>query len=73
MASIAKFIKEKREAMGMSQTELAIRAYDDSRRRSYISSIEKGTRKQLNIKSLEHILTVLNSNISFIEYTPPLK
>ena len=73
MNTIAKFIKEKREAEGISQSELAIRVYGDSNRRGYISMIEKGTRKQLTVKTLEHILSALNCNISFIEYPKPLK
>lgn len=73
MQTIGAFIKEKREALGWTQAELSIRLYGTDNRRGYISMIESGKRKQLNVQTLEYFLVALNCNISFVELAPPVK
>ncbi|WNH10085.1 helix-turn-helix domain-containing protein [Thalassobellus suaedae] len=62
---IAKFIREKRQARGETQEELAIRALGSKKHRSYITKIENG--RTIGLFTLEKILIALESNIEFIE------
>lgn len=68
MTKFAAFVKEKREALGITQTELAYRVFGSKDRRIYISQIESGKRKGITILFMEKILKELNSDIEFIEY-----
>ena len=56
----AEFIKLKRMLKGWSQSELAVRAYGDERRKSYISAIESG-KTSPRLESLGYILIALES------------
>lgn len=69
MAEIATFIKQKRTALAISQGDLAESLYGIRRRATYISDIENG-RKEININTLEAILTALKSWIRFIDVPP---
>ncbi|MBX3072713.1 response regulator [Candidatus Obscuribacterales bacterium] len=60
LGAIGKVIRKRREAMGISQTELAERA---GLHRTYINNIEGGS-KNISIDSLKGIADALNTNIS---------
>lgn len=62
------FMKEKRTALGLTQTDLAFEVYNNRQKRNYINDIESGRRKGLTIETMNKILTVLQSDINFIEY-----
>jgi len=62
----AEFIKEKRIALGLSYREMAFLVYGQRIRGSYISGIEKGTRK-ITITTMQLILNKLNCRITFNE------
>jgi transcriptional regulator with XRE-family HTH domain len=64
----AKFVKEKRTALGMSGTELAEKVFGNKNRKSYISEIESGTRKGVTIDVMGRILKALNSEIKYYEF-----
>jgi len=63
---VAKFIKDKRLALGMSQREFAEFVFDDRHKKSWISRVEGG--KNINLTSLERIFEKINADISFLEY-----
>ncbi len=64
----AKFLKEKRQALGMSQPDLAEKVFGDRKKKTYISEIESGKRKGITLNTVEKILLELNNTkISFIE------
>lgn len=60
LGAIGKVIRKRREALGISQTELAERA---GLHRTYINNIEGGS-KNISIDSLKGIADALNTNIS---------
>jgi len=66
MSDFSTFLKQKRQAMGLSQTQLAVRIYGDAKRKSYISDIETG-RKDITMNTAGFILEALNSWIEFVE------
>lgn len=66
MEKFAKFIKDKRTALGLSVSDIN-EVVTGSRRGSYISSIETGTRKGVTIDMMEKILKALNSEIKYNE------
>lgn len=68
MAKIAFFVKEKREVMGMSQSELALRVFGTKKQGTYIGLVENQKKEGLTIKVLSKILKELNSDISFVEF-----
>lgn len=61
---VAAFIKEKRQASGMSQAELARITYGNPSLKSYICAIETGKRDIL-LPTLKNILISLKSDIIF--------
>lgn len=62
LKTLAKRIKERRKALGLSQEELAFRANLD---RTYISGIERGTRNP-TITSLISIIEALDLPVSVL-------
>lgn len=60
------FMKEKRTAMGLTQTDLAFKIYNDREKRTFINDIESGRRKGITIETMNQILTALQSDINFI-------
>jgi transcriptional regulator with XRE-family HTH domain len=63
----AKFVKEKRTALGWSQSYLAEQVFGEGRYKNYISRIESGEKKSMNIETVDRILEAFGSDITFIE------
>jgi transcriptional regulator with XRE-family HTH domain len=63
----AKFLCEKRRAMGLSQQQLAEITFGDKKYDGYISDIETGKRTGLTAKTIDKLLKALESDIEFIE------
>jgi len=63
---IAKFIREKRFALGLSQREFALLIFDDERKRQWITAIESG--RPITVNTLDRILTALHSDVDIIEF-----
>lgn len=66
MQRFADFLKKKREAMGLTQGELAEIIFGDTTRQDYISRIETG-KKDISLKSMNAILEALNADVEFLE------
>ena len=66
MQRFADFMKKKREAMGLTQGELAEIIFGDTTRQDYISRIETG-KKDISLKSMDAILEALNADVEFLE------
>lgn len=66
MQRFADFMKKKRQAMGLTQEELADIIFGDKARRDYISRIETG-KKDISLKSMDAILEALNADVEFLE------
>jgi transcriptional regulator with XRE-family HTH domain len=64
----AKFVKEKRTALGMSSKDLAFAVFGEGKGKPYISELESGTRKGVTIEMMGKILTALNSEIKYNEF-----
>lgn len=64
----AKFVKEKRTALGKSQAQLAEEVFGNKNRKSYISEIETGIRPGITIDVIGRILKALNSEIKYNEF-----
>lgn len=64
---VAKFLKEKRQAMGYSQKEMAIHLFNDVTQQGYLSKIENGNRK-ITVDTLNILMKKLNAEIDIIEY-----
>lgn len=69
MPKLAKFIKEKRAAMGLTLRQLAIKIYGPAgiNMNAYLSGIETGRVKSINIDTLQRILTALEADIQGFE------
>lgn len=63
---IAKFIKDKRIALGLNQGEFAQIVLGDVKYRSWINKIEHG--RPITVTTLGKILDKLNSNIDIVEF-----
>lgn len=63
---VAEFIKNKRNALGLTQEALAELIYGDPKKKGYISEIESGKRK-ITVTTLGYFLTALNSWVKFTE------
>lgn len=63
----AKFVKEKRTALGISIHELSKRSFGSESRNGFISEIENGVRKSVTFTTAEKILKALNSEIKYEE------
>ena len=66
MQRFADFMKKKRQAMGLTQEELADIIFGDATRQDYISRIETG-KKDISLKSMDAILEALNADVEFLE------
>lgn len=66
MQRFADFMKQKRQAMGLTQEELADKIFGDRKRFDYISRIENG-KKDISLKSMDAILEALNADVEFLE------
>jgi transcriptional regulator with XRE-family HTH domain len=66
MQKFAKFVKEKREALGLSQADLSEKI-TGNRRDKYISDIESGFRKGITLDKMEQILKSLNTELKYNE------
>lgn len=64
---IQEFVVEKRTALGMSQTDLAVAIFQDKKRQDFISKLESGKR-DINLRTLGKILKALKADISIIEF-----
>ncbi len=62
---IAKFIREKRFALGISQREFAILVFGDERKRQMVTAIESG--RPITVNTLDRILTALHSDVDLVE------
>lgn len=67
LSSFAKFVKDKRMAMGLSEADLSERVFGNRAQRSYINEIENGKRKGLTLGTVDKILKELSSGIVFTE------
>ncbi len=63
----AKFVKDKRTSLGWSQALLAEKVFGDPSYKNYISKIENGVKKSMNIETVDRILEAFDSDIEFIE------
>lgn len=63
---IAKFVREKRFALGLSQREFALLIFDDERKRQWITSIEAG--RPITVNTLDRILTAVHSEVNIVEF-----
>jgi transcriptional regulator with XRE-family HTH domain len=68
MQKFAKFVKDKRTALGKSAADLSEDIFQD-RRNSYIGDLESGRRKGFTIDMIEKILKALNTEIRYYEHT----
>ena len=66
MQRFTEFMRNKRNAMGLTQEELAEIIFGDKTRRDYISRIETG-KKDISLKSMDAILEALNADVEFLE------
>lgn len=66
----ARFLKERREALGVSQSQLAKVLYGDERRQSFINSIENNKRK-VTLDTASFILAALSCNLEFEQGPAP--
>lgn len=64
-----KFIKYKREKMGITQKELAMKAFG-SGYHNYISNLETGKSLNATSETIDKILIALNSEVDFFEIKP---
>jgi len=62
----AKFVKEKRTALGKSIADISEEVFEDRKNR-YISDLENGRRKGITIDVMAKILKALKSEISYKE------
>lgn len=62
----AKFVKDKRTALGKSIADLSEEVFND-RRNTYIGDLENGKRKGITIDMMSKILAALNTKISYNE------
>ena len=63
---IAKFVKNKRFALALSQREFALLIFGDERKRQWISSIELG--RPITVTTLGLILSKLDAQVDIIEF-----
>lgn len=63
---LAVFIKEKREALGMSQYQFAVYVFNDVKKQSWICRIENG--RGITLKTIERIFEALNCGITINEF-----
>ena len=63
---IRQFIKQKRLAMGLTQSDLAIAVYKDQSRRFFLSNLENGN-ETMSLTTASRILSALNCRIEIIE------
>lgn len=63
-----KFMTEKRNKMGLSPSDLAIKAFNNADRKSYICDLESNRRKGLTLESMSQILKALNTEIQYYEF-----
>ena len=66
IAKFAKFIKEKRQALGKSIADVSEEVFGDRKNR-YIGQIESGKRKGITIEMMGKILESLNCEIKYQE------
>lgn len=66
MEKFAKFVKDKRTALGKSTADLAGEVFGN-RRNTYITEIENGRRKGITIDMMERILKALNTELKYNE------
>lgn len=59
---------EKRKRMGLSPTDLAVKAFNNPNRKSYICDLENNRRKGLTLESMSQILKALNTEIQYYEF-----
>lgn len=64
--NFAKFVTEKRQALGLSIADLSELVFEN-RRNTYIGELESGRKKGITIDVMEKILQALNSEISYTE------
>ncbi len=64
--TFAKFVKEKRTALGKSIADLSEEVFND-RKNNYICDLENGRRKGITIDIMGKILKALKSEISYKE------
>lgn len=67
MEKFAKFVKEKRTALGISIPDLS-EAITGNRRDNYIRDVENGFRKGITIDKMEKILKALNTELKYTEF-----
>lgn len=66
MKKFAIFLKQKRQAMGLSQERLAVQMFNDKKMGGYISNIEN-EKLNVSLQTMDSFLEALNSSIEFIE------
>lgn len=66
MQDFSRFVREKREALGMSVKELSLLVTGNDRS-NYISQIENGNRKGITMDMMEKILKAMNCKIKYID------
>jgi transcriptional regulator with XRE-family HTH domain len=62
---LGEFVRERRTAIGMHQSELALLAFGRKNCHDHISKLESGKLKGVNTASLDKILHALNAEITF--------
>lgn len=69
MPKLAKFMKEKRAAMGLTLRDLSQKIYGPGKvnMNAYLSAVENGRRKSINIDTMQKILTALEADIQGFE------
>jgi len=66
MTKFAKFIKSKRQAMGLTQAQFAKKVFGDERRRSDICALETG-KKDPSYSSMIAMLEAVKCGVEFTE------
>lgn len=66
MEKFAKFVTEKRTALGLSQADLSVLVFGNKKNK-YISDIETGFRKNITLLMMEKILKPLDTNLKYNE------
>lgn len=69
MPKLAKFMKEKRAAMGLTLRQLSEKIYGPGNvnMNAFLCQVENGKRKSINIDTVQKILTALEADISGFE------
>lgn len=65
---LSQFVKTRRKELGISQIELALRAFGKKKMQSTISDIERGKMNNITTSTIELVLKALNADLSISKW-----